>query len=184
VSGQNFTLGQEGLHFVLRLRTLIAGSIGRPVVLKTAVGSLVAKTTVHVVATYSQGVERFYINGMQQPGMIDVRKDVLIGFGTGTNPIAQIAYSFFFFFPVSLFLSIFLSLRSSSFYGGVLTSATVGAGLLAITEIFQAFSFDRAIDFPLMGCGVIIAAIASLIGANFSYCSKAVLLAQGPDLLA
>jgi hypothetical protein len=49
----------------------------------------------------------------------------------------------------------------------VLVSAAVGAGLLAITEIFQAFAFGRAVDYPLMGYGVIIVAIASLVGGGF-----------------
>jgi hypothetical protein len=38
---------------------------------------------------------------------------------------------------------------------------------LGITEIFQAFAFDRAVDFALMGYGAILAVIASLIGSGF-----------------
>jgi hypothetical protein len=169
VGGQNFMLGQEGLHFVLRLRTLIAGSLGRPVVLKSTDGSLAANSTVQVVATYARGVERFYINGMEQPGVVDVTKDVLIGFGTTKTPIPEIAYTFFFFFPVSLAFSMFLLSRGSSLYAGVLISIAVSLGLLVITDIYQVFAFHRTVDFRVIGCGAILVTTASLVGSHFSY---------------
>jgi VanZ like family/Concanavalin A-like lectin/glucanases superfamily len=166
LSRHNFTLGQEGPDVTFWLRTLISGRTGSPAGLQTSNGFLTLGVY-HVVVTYVQGIERVYVNGRQQPDILDVTKDVIIGFGTRNTPLAQRAYSFFFFFPVSLFCSMFLSSGGSPLHARVLISAAAGAGLLAIAEIFQAFAFDRAIDVPLMGYGVIIAATASLIGAGF-----------------
>jgi hypothetical protein len=163
---QNFTLGQQGADVLFWLRTLISGRGGSPAGLQTNNEFLTLGVS-HVVVTYAQGLERLYVNGRQQPDILDVTKDVIIGFGTRNTALAQIAYTFFFFFPVSLFFSMFLSSRGSALYARVLISAAAGAGLLAITEIFQAFAFDRAVDFRLMGYGVILAAIASLIGTGF-----------------
>jgi hypothetical protein len=166
LSSHNFTLGQQGPDVMFWLRTLISGRTGSPEGLQTRNGFLRFGVS-HVVATYARGIEHVYANGAKQPDLLDVTKDVIIGFGTGKTPIAQIAYSFFFFFPVSLFFSVFLSSRRNILNARVLISVAVGAGLLATTEIFQAFAFARAIDFPLMGYGVIIAAIASLCGTGF-----------------
>jgi hypothetical protein len=165
LSSHNFTLGQQGPDVLFWLRTLISGRGGSPEGLKTSNGFLTLGLF-HVVVTYAQGLERVYVNGRQQPDVLDVTKDVNIGFGTRNTALAQIAYTFFFFFPVSLFFSMFLSLRGSTLYARVLITVAIGAGLLAITEIFQAFAFDRAVDFRLMGYGVILAAIASLIGTG------------------
>jgi glycopeptide antibiotics resistance protein len=162
----NFTLGQVGTDVVFWLRTLISGRSGSPAGLQTSNGFLTLGLF-HVVVTYAQGIERVYVNGRQQPDILDVTREVIIGFGTRKTPIAQIAYSFFFFFPVSLFFSRFLSSRGTALKTTLLMPVALGAGLLSITEVFEAFAFDRAVDYPLMGYGVIIAAIASLVGIGF-----------------
>ena len=167
LSSHNFTLGQQGEEVMFWLRTLVSGRTGSPDSLQTRTGFLRFGIS-HVVATYARGVERIYANGAKQSDLLDVTKDVIIGFGTRKTPIAQIAYSFFFFFPVSLFFSLFLSSRGV-FNSSLLLPVALGTGLLAITEIFQAFAFNRDVDFPLMGYGVIIATIGSLMGPVFSY---------------
>ena len=162
----NFTLGQENTEIVFWLRTLIAGGRSAPQALATN-SRVLTRETFHVVATYAKGMERLYINGVQYPSVLDVTKDVVIGFATAKQPVAQIAYSFFYFFPLALFFSIFLSSRTNGLASSLLLPFMAAAGLQGITEIVQAIVFQRAVDYPLIGYGLIVAAIGSLIGAAF-----------------
>ena len=160
----NFTLGQQGPDIIFWLRTFISGLVGGAG-LQTNDGVLTLEVS-HVVATYSRGVERLYINGNEHPSKLDVTKDVVIAFGARKNVLAQIGYGFFYFFPVSLFVAAFLSIRNGGFIGTFLTAVATATGLMAITEILQSLLFNRTIDFSLIGYGLIIAILGSVAGAG------------------
>jgi glycopeptide antibiotics resistance protein len=162
---RNFTVGQQGAEFVFRLRTLIAGRSGSADALATDDQILKLQPS-HVVATYAGGVKRIYINGVQHPKTLDMTKDIVIGFATRKTPMAQIAYSFFYFFPVALFLAIFFTGRSYGLTCSLLASVVVAIGLQFTTEIVQSLLFNRAIDFSLVGYGLIVATVGSLAGAG------------------
>jgi hypothetical protein len=121
----------------------------------------------HVVATYKDGVQRSYINGKQQPEVVDLTRDGIVGFGTRKTAVAQLAYSFFYFFPVSFFLTLFFSTRSGGPINSLLLPFAIAIGLLMVTEFFQAFAFDRAIDIRLIGYGLMIAGLGTLSGRVF-----------------
>jgi VanZ family protein len=160
----NFTLGQQGSDVMFWLRTLISGLVGGAG-LQTHEGSLTLDVS-HVVATYSQGLQRLYVNGNEYPNKLDVTKDVVIAFGARKSVLAQIGYGFFYFFPVSLFVAAFLSTRNRAFIGTFLTAVAVAMGLMVITEIGQSFLFNRTIDLSLIGYGLIITILGSLAGAG------------------
>ena len=152
---RNFTLGQEGADIHFRLRTPVSGSNGAPVLLRTDHGTLTAGIF-HVVATYRDGIERLYINGVERPEKLNLATDGIVGFATRKTPVAQLAHSFVYFFPLSFFLSMFFSTRSG--YAAKKWPAPVAiiAGLAVITEVFQASMLARAIDFTAIGCGILI----------------------------
>jgi hypothetical protein len=127
---------------------------------------LLTLDVVHLVSTYAGGVERFYVNGVQHPSVLDVTKDVIVGFATRKTPIAQTAYSFFYFFPVALFLSILLAQRRNGRGTSLLLAALIGAGMATVTEFFQAFAFERTVDFPLIGYSLIVSTVGALTGAG------------------
>jgi VanZ family protein len=160
----NFTLGQQGSDVIFRLRTLISGLVGGAG-LQTDDGVLALDVS-HVVATYSRGIERLYINGNEHPNKLDVTKDVVIAFGARKTVLAQIGYGFFYFFPVCLFVAAFLSIRNEAFTIAYLTAVATGTALLAATEVGQSLLFSRAIDFSLIGYGLIIAILGSIAGAG------------------
>jgi hypothetical protein len=162
----NFTLGQQGSDVMFWLRTFISGLVGGAG-LQTNDGVLTLEVS-HVVATYSRGVERLYVNGNEHPSKLDVTKDVVIAFGARKNYLAQIGYGFFYFFPVSLFVAAFLSIRNGGFIGTFLTAVATATGLMAITEILQSLLFNRTIDFSLIGYGLIIAILGSVAGAGLA----------------
>jgi hypothetical protein len=157
-------LGQQGSDVMFWLRTLISGLVGGAG-LQTHEGSLTLDVS-HVVATYSQGLQRLYVNGNEYPNKLDVTKDVVIAFGARKSVLAQIGYGFFYFFPVSLFVAAFLSTRNRAFIGTFVTAVVVAMGLMAVTEIVQSVFFDRSIDLILIGYGLIIAIFGSLAGAG------------------
>jgi VanZ family protein len=162
----NFTLGQLRADINFRVRTPISGQRGSPAGLRTR-DRFLDSELFHIVATYKDGVERLYVDGIEHSDRLNLTRDVIIGFGVKKTSVAQIAYISFYFFPVSLFLAAFFSRRVRGFVSTFLAPVGVGTGLLATTEIFQSFALNRAIDVPLMGYGVIIATIGSLIGVGF-----------------
>ena len=50
--------------------------------------------------------KNWIIDGREHPDKVDLKKaDITVAFNTNKNPVAQIAYSLFYFFPVSFFFS-------------------------------------------------------------------------------
>jgi glycopeptide antibiotics resistance protein len=160
----NFTLGQQGPDVMFWLRTLISSPVGGAG-LQTEDGVLTLDVS-HVVVTYSRGIERLYVNGNEHPNKLDVTKDVVIAFGARKNVLAQIGYGFFYFFPVSLFVAAFLSIRNGAFIGTLFIAVATAMVLMVITEIVQSVLFNRAIDFLLIIYGMIVTTVGSLAGAG------------------
>lgn len=159
---RNFTLGQEGADVEFRLRTPMSGRNGTPLAVGTSNG-LGAGKQAYVVATYKDGIGRLYVNGGERPVIVDLAGDGIIGFGTRKTIGAEIAYSFFYFFPIAVFAAVFFSKHVSGSMQ-LLPAVAAGAGLLVAAEVFQAVAFERKLDFSLMGYGIIIAAIGALTG--------------------
>jgi glycopeptide antibiotics resistance protein len=165
---RNFTVGQDGADIDFRLRTPVSGTNGTTVNLRTRNGFL-APEQFHVVATYRGGVEKLFVNGREHPDKVDLRKpDIIIAFGTKNNPVAQMAYSFFYFFPVSFFFSWTLSRRSAGCRAILLLPAVLAVSLLSVAEVFQAYVFARPIDLVLLSCGAVVGMFGALCGASFA----------------
>jgi VanZ like family/Concanavalin A-like lectin/glucanases superfamily len=161
---RNFTLGQNGADIDFRLRTPVSGTNGTAVNLRTRNGSLALRRT-HVVVTYKEGIESLYVDGHARPDNRDLKKaDIIVAFGTKKNPVAQMAYTFVYVFPVSCFLSLVFSQQFKGFIATLLTPVTIAVGLLSIAEVFQAHVFSRAIDLSLLGYGIIIAIAGAFTG--------------------
>jgi glycopeptide antibiotics resistance protein len=164
---RNFTLGQEGATIDFRLRTPVSGSNGAPVLLRTENGTLTAGV-VHVVATYKDGIERLYINGLQRPEKLNLATDGIVGFATRKTPVAQFAHSFVYFFPLSFLLSVFWSNRPGCSAWQTLIPVAAIAGISAITEVVQAFMLTRAIDSAAITYGMVIGIIGVLSSTRFA----------------
>jgi len=163
---RNFTLGQDGADIDFRLRTPISGPNGTAVNLRTRTSSLAPRKT-HVVVTYEQGVESLYIDRHRYPANVDLRKaDILISFGTPKHTLSKFAYAFCYFFPVSFFLSLFLSQRLKNSMAALLIPGAVAIGLLTFAELHQAYSFGRSLDWALLTYGSVVAVIGVLSGAR------------------
>jgi glycopeptide antibiotics resistance protein len=160
---RNFTLGQGGANMNFRVRTPVSITNRSPLNLTTK-NAFSTLERAHVVATYKDGVERSYLNGKQQSEVVDLTREGIVGFGTRKTAVAQLAYSFFYFFPVSFFSALFFSTRSGGPINSLVLPFAVAIGLLMLTEFFQAFAFDRAIDIALIGYGTTIAALGALSG--------------------
>ena len=162
---RNFTVSQAGADIDFRLRTAISGTNGKAVNLRTRNGFLAVKKF-HLVATYKDGVERLYVDGREHPDKVDLKKaDIIVAFNTNKNPVAQIAYGLFYFFPVSFFFSFVFSRRSWGFTATLLLSAAVAVSLLSIAEVFQAYLFSRSIDLSLLSYGLITGIAGAFSGA-------------------
>jgi hypothetical protein len=62
-SSRNFTIGQEGGHFIGRIRTTTNGVNGDGIQQLTG-GTVQANTLTHIVMTFSGGVAKLYVNGV------------------------------------------------------------------------------------------------------------------------
>jgi VanZ family protein len=163
----NFTLGQYGADIHFQLRTPISGKRGSPVNLKTN-DEFLTTNTFHIVANYEKGIEKLYMNGRAYRNSLNLAEDAIVGFYAIKRPIAQIAYTFFYFFPVSFFLSMYFSTWSRGFGTTWLLALIITISLLSTTEIFQAVAFDRGIDLPLIGYGVLTGSVGVFSGETFA----------------
>jgi hypothetical protein len=165
-SGRNFTLGQIGSNIEFRIRTPITGRNGTPLALRTT-NDFLTSGMVHIIATYQQGIQRIYANGVEQPKKLNLTADGIIGFGTSKTLGAQIAYAWFYFFPVSFFLSGFVP---RGFRDSIIASfvpSGIAAGMLAVTEVFQAYAFERTLDLRVIGCGLLVVGLGAFSGSMF-----------------
>jgi hypothetical protein len=114
-------------------------------------------------------VEKLYVDGREHPENVDLKKaDIIIAFGSKKNPLAQMAYSFCYFFPVSFFLSWVLSKKSASCSMTLLLPTIIVVSLLSMAEAFQAYIFGRPIDLILLSCGAVVGMVGALCGASFA----------------
>jgi hypothetical protein len=165
-NGTNFTLGQSGRNIEFRVRTPVTGRNGAPLALRTTHG-LLSTDMVHIIATYDRGIQKVYANGVEQPKRLNLTTDGIIGFGTSKTLGAQIAYAWFYFFPVSFVLSGFVSRGLRDSIIASIVPGGVAAGMLAVTEIFQAYVFERTLDLRVIGCGLLVAGLGALTGSTF-----------------
>jgi hypothetical protein len=165
-NGTNFTLGQSGRNIEFRVRTPVTGRNGAPLALRTTHG-LLSTDMVHIIATYDRGIQKVYANGVEQPKRLNLTTDGIIGFGTSKTLGAQIAYAWFYFFPVSFVLSGFVSRGLRDSIIASIVPVGVAAGMLAVTEIFQAYAFERTLDLRVIGCGLLIAGLGVFTGSTF-----------------
>jgi len=167
----NFTLGQYHEKILFRLRSPTSGKDGDAVCLMTKHRFLTC-ATFHLVATYKNGTERLFINGREH-GSMDLRTDAIVGLaavGLEARKTlgSQFAYSFVFFFPVSVLAAATLWARSKKPVISLLLSAATGTCLLIITEMLQAFAVSRDFDLSQIACGLVVIAAGCLSGADFA----------------
>lgn len=165
---RNFTVGQDGADIDFRLRTPVSGTNGTAVNLRTQDGFLTGKQT-HLIATYRNSVEKLYVDGREHPDKVDLKKaNIIVAFGSKKNPLAKVAYSFSYFFPVSVCLSWVLSKKSASYLIALPMPAIIAVSLLSMAEGFQSYTFARPVDLFLVGCGAVVGMVGALCGASFA----------------
>jgi glycopeptide antibiotics resistance protein len=162
----NFMLAQMRGDLVFKVRTPFSGREGGRVTLQTD-DSFLTTETFHIVATYKHGIERLYVNGREHTPPVDTA-DTMIGFAVRRTPIAKIAYSFFYFFPLACISAIVFSIQRRRVSTTFLLPLAIGTGLLSLTEIFQAMAFHRPLDLPLLGYGTLSAMTGALSGIAFA----------------
>jgi hypothetical protein len=172
---RNFTVGQQGSDIHFRLRTVATGKNGTSSALKTSSGFL-RLDTFHIVATYKGGIQRLYSNGVEQPGTLDLIRGGLIGVGAHKTAVGYLAYSFFYFAPMSFFCACWFSRVAQTAIGRILTPVAATTAVLSITEMFQASIFNRTVDGGLIVCGVIVISIMATAGLAFHKKTRAELL--------
>jgi hypothetical protein len=163
----NFMLAQLQGDIVFKVRTPLSGREGGRVTLLTN-DSFLTTTTLHLVATYKDGIERLYVNGREHTDPVDMAADSMVGFAVKRSSIAKIAYSFFYFFPVTCLLALLFSSQGKGLGATFLLPIALGTSVLSMTEIFHAIAFDRPLDLPLLGYGSLTVTIGTLCGVVFA----------------
>ena len=165
---RNFTLGQDGAGIDFRLRTPISGPNGTAVNLRTR-GLTLSPRKTHLVVTYKKGIETLYVDGHRHLAVVDLKKaNTLISFGAPKHIISRLAYVFFYFFPVSYFVSLFLSQKLKNPMASLPIAAGVAIALMTLAELYQADNFGRSVDWALIFYGSVVAVVGVLCGTWFS----------------
>jgi VanZ family protein len=159
----NFMLAQMHANIVFRVRTPLSGGEGGAVYILTN-DHFLTTDRIHLVVTYKDGLQRLYVNGREHIDPVDMAADTMVGFSVKKSPTAKIAYSFFYFFPLASCLAGALSTQRQGSIATCLLPVAIGAGLLSMTEIFHAVAFERPLDLPLLGYGVLTATVGALTG--------------------
>jgi hypothetical protein len=162
---RNVAARRDGAEIDFRVGGRVSGR--RSAELESRNGSLTLEQF-HLVVTYEGGVRRLFVNGQEHPyNHFDLRlADFIVAFGN--NPVAQTAYSFLFFFPLSLFFSRALAKRSAAASLAWLAAVTIAFGFLTMTEALQARLFARSVDLVFAGYGLAVVAAGALCGILFA----------------
>src|SRR5262249_11930963 len=139
----NFPAGSDGADINVDGRA--RASDAQPVNLRSG-NEFRAPEQVHLVVTYKGGVRKLFVNGREYScSNFDLRLgDFIVSFGN--NLVAQVAYSFIYFFPVSFVFSRALAKRSMPYSGALLLPATVAFSFSSMAEVIQAYLFGRSVD--------------------------------------
>jgi VanZ family protein len=129
-----------------------------------SVNEFQAPEQVHLVVTYKGGVRKLFVNGRKYPySNFDLRLgDFIVSFGN--NPVAQVAYSFIFFFPVSFIFSRALAKRSMPYLGVLLLPAIVAFSFSLMAEVIQAHLFGRSVNLAFVSYGIVVVMAGALCG--------------------
>jgi hypothetical protein len=150
----NFTLGQEGKNIHFRVRTPLSGPTGSYMNLRTKDGFLKPEPQ-HVVATYRDGIETVFVDGVEHSSLALSDNIKLLGF-FGNNMLSKIAFCFFFFFPLGFLLYfLFLNYFGESIKSSVFTVFLI-SGLLFVIEVIYLALFPKSFDFNLLFIVVLI----------------------------
>ena len=150
----NFVLGQDCANLVFWVRTPATGRKSSTLVARTRSGPLTTSLT-HVVACFQDGREELYVNGALA-GRLDIREEAMLGLFAFRSNTARLAHVILFFVPLAVVWSADRLRRRRKPVVVPVWSVTVG--LLVISELVQAWTGERAIDFRLMLTGVIVLA--------------------------
>jgi hypothetical protein len=175
IDTRNFTLGQEGSDIHFRQRAPATGINGHPPALKTT-SRFLSTDTFHIVATYKEGMQQLYSNGVEQPGTLDLSRGGIIGVGAHKTALGYLAYSFFYFAPMSFFCACWFSRLGQTVIEGLLKPVAATTVVLSATEIFQASIFNRTVDGRLIIYSLIVSSIMAITGVVFNRKDRAELL--------
>jgi glycopeptide antibiotics resistance protein len=132
-----------------------------------------ASEQVHLVVTYKGGVHKLFVNGRKYLYKnFDLRLgDFIVSFGN--NPVAQVAYGFIYFFPVSFVFSRALAKRSMPYSGTLLLPVTVAFSFSSMAEVIQAYLFGRSVDLAFVSYGIVVVMAGALCGIFFGKDTRA-----------
>ena len=165
---RNFTLGQSLKNIEFPLLTPISPLNGMYVHLSTKDNPLTTKIQ-HLVATYRNGVEKLYINGIEhETTFLDASNNLLnfidagLGF-IGAGLRGKWVYCFLFLFPLGFLSYTMFSGNSGSNTKVISLSAIIGFSPLAVIEIFQVLKAPRPFDLTLLSIGLVVVLISILM---------------------
>lgn len=109
---RNFTLGQQHKEVVFRLRTPISGLNGTRPALVTSDAPL-TQATQHLVATYREGLERLYVDGIERTRVFLENRDSLRRIVAGyTGESFELCLYSIMVFPLGLLLGLYYQLKN------------------------------------------------------------------------
>ena len=168
----NVTLGQSRRNVDFRLRTPVSGRNGTKVQLVTNSEPLTKKTQ-HLVATYSKGLEKLYINGIQREvSLLDGTNNFFQNYilvknytHTGVGLGGKWAYCFAFFFPMVFLLNTIFFRTNYGPDRSILFSSSIAYCVLLCIEIVTAINAPRPFDIALLSCGILTILMSSTLSS-------------------
>ncbi|RPJ56750.1 MAG: hypothetical protein EHM23_22655 [Acidobacteria bacterium] len=166
----NVLLGQSTKDLVFWVRTPVSG-LGLTTLSVTTTNQPLGRRLTHVIAVFREGQLELFVNGVRS-GRLNLKRDALIGLPARRTSGAKAAYAFFYFFPFALLWSARFGRKTGrtdaggSFFS-VLSPWLPGLaamGLLILGESIQAGSAGRSFDLPFVGLGILVIAVATVVG--------------------
>ena len=159
----NFAIDQVGSRLSFRLRTPITGSDGGQGNLRIE-GKIPDADVVQAVATYRNGFERLFLNGIASTQALDLTSTTAIAVAAKDSLSAQVAYSFYYFFPAAFFVAGASKARHRSSLIKIPYGITVGS-LFAAPEVLRVALLGRHPDWSLVVSGLAVQGLCVLFGA-------------------
>ncbi|MFZ1504402.1 MAG: VanZ family protein [Nitrospira sp.] len=156
---RNFTLGQQSKDVVFRLRTPISGYNGANPALSTSDAPL-TRATQHIVATYREGMERLYVDGIARAQVSLDRRGSLRGILTWyTGESLEWSLYSAMVFPLGLLSSLYYQIKSVA--SARLCAVSSALGALVVLEVLYLLTMSAPLSLFLLmvGAGTVLVSV-------------------------
>lgn len=158
---RNFTLGQQSKDVVFRLRTPISGYNGANPALSTSDAPL-TRATQHIVATYREGIETMYVDGIERARVRLQPRESLRRIVAGyTGESLEWSLYSAMVFPLGLLSSLYYQIKPVASARFCAVSSALGALIMLEVLYLLTMSAPLSLFLLMVGAGTVLVSVFS-----------------------